>query len=107
MVSFLGYKKKMVKWVFLETLRLHSPAAATKRVCSKDYTIPGETTIIEKGTTIMVSIFGIHHDPEFYPEPKIFNPDRFSNENKRNRPNYSFLPFSQGNRNCIGIFLLI
>lgn len=51
----------------------------------------------------MVSIFGIHHDPEYYPEPYKFDPERFSKENVRSRPNYSFLPFSHGNRNCIGI----
>lgn len=44
----------------------------------------------------MYSILGIHHDPEFYPDPEEFIPERFSPEEVKKRPSCSFLPFGDG-----------
>jgi cytochrome P450 family 6 len=46
---------------------------------------------------------GIHYDEEYYPEPKKFDPERFSDEYKKTRHNYAFMPFGEGPRNCIGM----
>lgn len=45
---------------------------------------------------------GVHYNPEFYQNPRSFNPDRFSTENKQHQNSCLFLPFSAGPRNCIG-----
>ena len=44
----------------------------------------------------------LHHDPEIYPEPYSFNPERFIEQGKNIRDNVTFLPFGAGPRNCIG-----
>lgn len=45
----------------------------------------------------------IHMDPEFYPQPERFDPDRFSADQVRERNPITFLPFGDGPRNCIGV----
>lgn len=65
-----------------------------------------ESHLIPSGTTIHIPIFDIHRDPNFWPKPNVFNPDRFLPETIKNRHPFSYLPFSAGGRNCIGNFFL-
>lgn len=75
------------------------------RECTKEYTIPGTDVTIEKGTRVIVPIMGIQHDPDIYPEPEKFNPDRFNAAEREKRDRYAYIPFGEGPRICIGKFL--
>nr|CAH7754535.1 unnamed protein product [Callosobruchus chinensis] len=85
-----------------ETLRKHPPVPGTPRVCTKRYQIPGTDIFIEEGTRVNIPIHAIHRDPEFYPDPDKFDPERFNDENKSKRHPYAFMPFGEGPRICIG-----
>ncbi|CAG9824138.1 unnamed protein product [Phaedon cochleariae] len=98
---------KYMDMVFSEVLRKWPINIATDRVCTKPYTIepvlPDEQPVhLEKGTYILFPQYGIQHDPELYPEPERFDPERFNDENKANIKPCSYLPFGLGPRNCIG-----
>lgn len=51
-------------------------------------------------TLVLVNADGIHHDPELYPNPNEFRPERFL---EHEPSGYSFLPFGGGARRCLGI----
>jgi cytochrome P450 len=82
-----------------EVLRYGSPVGfISSRVADEDILV-GEH-VIPKGTETGVSVYAIHHNPDFWPEPYVFNPERFVSEAKQYP--FSFLPFSLGKRVCIG-----
>lgn len=72
------------------------------RNCTKDYTFPGTDVTVEKGIGIWISILGIHRDPEYYPDPDAFDPERFTEEEISKRPPMTYFPFGDGPRICIG-----
>ncbi|KAI4460048.1 cytochrome p450 [Holotrichia oblita] len=89
--------------VISETLRMYPPIPSYTRVCTKDYRVPGTDLVIPKGQRVFIPIQGIHNDPEIYPNPHIFDPTRFNEENKNKRHPFAFLPFGEGPRACLGI----
>ncbi|CAH2048653.1 unnamed protein product, partial [Iphiclides podalirius] len=86
----------------LETLRLHPPIGRVERKCTKDYILPGTNITINIGDVIAIPIYGIHMDPEIYPDPYEFRPERFMGDEKKNRPSHLYWAFGAGPRNCIG-----
>ena len=81
-----------------EVLRIRPPisVAAARRLSEPleigDHTIPA-------GTVVAIDAWGVHHDPEIYPEPERFEPERFLGEAPAP---YTWLPFGGGAHRCIG-----
>lgn len=89
--------------VISETLRKYPVASGLIRECTKTYQFPDSDYVMEKGTRILIPVYAIHHDPQYYPDPERFDPERFSEENKKMRPQGTYLPFGDGPRICIGL----
>lgn len=87
----------------IETLRMYPPAVVLTREAMQDYTIPDTKHVIEKGTLCFIPTHAIHHDPEYYPEPEKFKPERFTAAEIAKRDVVKWLPFGEGPRNCIGL----
>ncbi|KAF5279688.1 hypothetical protein FQA39_LY18237 [Lamprigera yunnana] len=100
------HKMKYMDMVVSETLRKWPPGFRLDRLCIQDYLIepvsPKEKSLlVEKGTIVVIPVIGIHRDEKYFPAPKKFDPERFSDENKHNIKPFSYMPFGSGPRNCI------
>ncbi|BFG05372.1 cytochrome P450 9b2-like [Drosophila madeirensis] len=97
---------KYMDMVISESLRKWALAPVTDRTCSKDYTLTDDdgTKLFDfkVGDRVNIPIAGIHWDEEYFPEPRKFDPERFSDERKNDIVPYTYLPFGVGPRNCIG-----
>uniref|UniRef100_A0A1B0B4I0 Cytochrome P450 n=1 Tax=Glossina palpalis gambiensis TaxID=67801 RepID=A0A1B0B4I0_9MUSC len=90
--------------VFNETLRKYPVVPLLPRVCVNDYRLANSDLILEKGLRVIIPIDAIQNDPEYFKEPELFNPDRFSSAAiAQQHPAFSFLPFGEGPRNCFGM----
>ncbi|PVD38385.1 hypothetical protein C0Q70_00999 [Pomacea canaliculata] len=93
-------KLKYLDSVIHETLRMYPPGGSADRVASEEVTIKGIT--IPKGAGVMVPIANVMKDPEYFPEPDKFKPERFY---EGSVDPISFLAFGYGPRLCIGMRL--
>ncbi|XP_017757781.1 PREDICTED: cytochrome P450 6A1-like [Eufriesea mexicana] len=93
---------KYLDKVFKETLRMYPPGARLTRRSVSDYTFNDTKVTIPKGTMIWIPILGIHRDPDIYPNPEIFDPERFDDDVVATRHSMHYMPFGDGPRNCIG-----
>ncbi|KMO93895.1 cytochrome P450 [Streptomyces roseus] len=82
-----------------EALRLHGVVTlmrrATEPVTIGGYSLPAETEVL-------LSLYALHRNPDLYPEPDLFDPDRWLPEQRQARPREHEVPFGAGNRKCIG-----
>ena len=84
-----------------ETLRIYPPGMLTfTREVREPVKLLGYELPV--GTRIVGSIYLVHHREDIYPQPKQFNPERFTN-NKFSP--YEFIPFGGGARRCVGLAL--
>ncbi|KAK6644069.1 hypothetical protein RUM43_000334 [Polyplax serrata] len=99
------HQMKYLDMVINETLRKWPPAVSSDRVVTKRYTIPktenSPEVILEPGDKVMIPISSLHRDPKHFPDPEKFDPERFRDE-KDTVKNFTFLPFGDGMRGCIG-----
>ncbi|KAH8371393.1 hypothetical protein KR093_007180 [Drosophila rubida] len=99
-------KMKYMDLVISELLRLWPPAFSLDRVCSKDIDILDDNQEVlakfRKDDIIIIPVIALHRDPENFPEPDRFKPERFLEENKDQIKPFTYLPFGLGPRSCIG-----
>lgn len=86
--------------VFKEAMRLYPPTWMFPREAAEDLEIGGYR--IKKGALIHIPVYQLHHNPRYFSEPEVFNPDRFSPECEDQIVPYAYFPFGGGPRVCIG-----
>lgn len=94
---------KYFEMVLEEVLRMHPGNNVIDRKCTiSKYRFPGTNIVIDKDIFVFFSTHGLNYDHKYFSDPEVFNPDRFSAENKSKITPGVYLPFGEGPRNCIG-----
>ncbi|HEU4324238.1 MAG TPA: cytochrome P450 [Roseiflexaceae bacterium] len=92
----LSYTRMVVD----ETLRLYPPTAVLPRDPVADDELAGYR--IPAGSMVLLLPFAVHRNPALWPEPDLFQPERFTPEAEADRPKYAYIPFASGPRVCLG-----
>ncbi|WP_406002736.1 cytochrome P450 [Streptomyces sp. NBC_00829] len=88
-----------VQRVLDEVIRLHGVVLLMRRTIEP---IELAGFWIPAGVEIAFSLYALHRDPDLYPDPDRFDPDRWLPERRAERPREAAVPFGAGNRKCIG-----
>lgn len=92
---------KYLHQVINETFRCAAIAPWAARYQDVDSKLGGYE--ITKNTPVIHALGVSFQNEKYFPNPKRFDPDRFSEENIKSRPAYAFQPFGfAGNRMCPG-----
>ncbi|XP_053951793.1 cytochrome P450 4d2-like isoform X2 [Anastrepha ludens] len=83
-----------------ESLRLFPSVPSIGRETTEDVQL-GDIVLPAK-TNITLSLFMILRDPDYFPDPEAFKPERFNSESDAKISHFAYTPFSAGPRNCIG-----
>ncbi|XP_067134662.1 cytochrome P450 4C1-like [Centruroides vittatus] len=93
-------RMKYLECIIKETLRIYPPVPLIVRKNPSDIKV-GDY-ILPANSSLIINIYGIHHNPTVFENPEVFDPDRFLPEHCEKRHPFAFVPFSAGPRNCIG-----
>ncbi|XP_023239202.1 cytochrome P450 3A5-like isoform X1 [Centruroides sculpturatus] len=87
---------------FQEVLRKYTPAIRLERTAVEDYTLRNTGITIKKGTVVIIPVYSLNHDANYFPDPDKFDPERFLSKKSSIIP-FTNLPFGYGPRSCIGM----
>jgi cytochrome P450 len=87
----------LLERVIKESLRLFPPAPMNHRIAAEDCEIGGFA--VPRSSEVLSSIYHTHRQPDLYPEPRRFRPERWQ---AFDPGPYAYNPFGVGPRMCIG-----
>jgi cytochrome P450 len=91
---------RYTEMVLAESMRLYPPAWAIGRMSLGNCEIGGY--LVPKGSLVLMSQYVMHRDERYYPNPLRFDPERWTEAARGQRPQFSYFPFGGGARRCIG-----
>jgi len=89
----------LTRRVVSEVLRLYPPSWILGRRPIQDVEIAGAP--VRAGTQVLLNFYGLHRDPQAYPDPGRFDPDRWIDPDPELLRDY-YLPFGLGPHVCVG-----
>ena len=90
--------------IILESLRLGNSVPTRLSRIAPDEDLRYGNCVIPRGTTFGQSNWFMHTNPDCFPEPQSFIPDRWSDPDAERQRRY-LVPFGRGTRMCLGLNL--
>jgi cytochrome P450 len=91
---------KYTHQVILEAMRLYPPVWVLTRRCLHADRLVGYNA--PAGTDVFMSPYIVQRDPQHWPEPEQFRPERFDSGADSAAHRFAYIPFSAGPRHCVG-----
>ncbi len=91
---------RYTEWVIMESMRLYPPAYLIGRETTAETDLGGYR--LRRGTTVFLSQWVTHRDPNYWEEPNRFWPERWGTDRVKTMPKFAYYPFGGGPRVCIG-----
>ncbi|XP_012057976.1 PREDICTED: cytochrome P450 6j1-like [Atta cephalotes] len=91
--------------VINETLRLIPAELLMKKRCTQEFELKGSDGVVcrvSPGMEIFIPVQALHKDPQYWENPKEYDPERFNSDRKQ-IDKFTFLPFGEGPRICVGM----
>ena len=82
-----------------ETLRIRPTVHDVGRVLGHPLEI-GDGRVLPAGTAVFAAVYLLHRDPDLFPDPHAFRPERYLGGEKP--PGFAWIPFGGGVRRCLG-----
>jgi cytochrome P450 len=86
--------------VLKEAMRLYPPVWLIDRQAIRPFNLKGYH--FQAGTLLVVSPYTVHRRPEYFPDPEVFDPERFGPGQEEALPRMAYMPFGDGPRVCLG-----
>ncbi|XP_018404021.1 PREDICTED: cytochrome P450 6a2-like [Cyphomyrmex costatus] len=106
-ITYEGLKEMTyMDQVFNETLRLLSGGFVMKKRCTEECELKGSDGVVCRvppGMEILIPVPAFHKDPQYWENPEAYDPERFNSERKHSIDKFTFLPFGEGPRICVGM----
>ena len=94
-------KLELTEMAFKESLRILPPVPSTPRRAIKDFEFAGYK--VPAGSQVGINAQLVHMQEEHWPDPKKFDPMRFTPELMKARHKYAWVPFGGGAHMCLGL----
>lgn len=91
----------LIERIIRESLRKWGPIGILTREPKDSFQLPESEAVVDKTCMVWIPVYQLAHDPEYFPDPDRFDPERFTEESKAQRHPYTYLPFGEGPRFCI------
>jgi cytochrome P450 len=89
--------------VMKECMRLVPPVPGVTRRANRETELLGYR--IPAGAYVAVHLWGIHHRADLWPDPELFDPERFAEHRRDDKVHrHAYLPFGNGVHKCIGMY---
>ncbi|MFG2812089.1 cytochrome P450 [Streptomyces sp. NPDC048410] len=95
-VGNLPYSRRVLQ----ELMRVRQPILVISRRAVRDFPLGGGH--VRAGTELFYSPYAVHRDPDLFPDPLRFDPDRWLDKPATQLPKGAYTPFGAGPRHCVG-----
>jgi len=92
--------------VLNESMRMIPAGIALKKRCTEEFELRGSDGIVcrlQPGMEVLIPVQAFHKDPQYWENPEEYDPERFNAVKKQSIEKFTFLPFGEGQRICVGM----